>query len=69
MEQSLGHGLIMNAVLIVVMMTVLGWVESRGRRGGPVQRRDPGMTSCPHQHFGQRPARYRGRPAPGRKTA
>jgi len=54
MEQITGQQLIVDAVLIVVITIVLGWVEWRGR---------------PEQHVEPYRARYRRRARPGRKAA
>ena len=71
MVETIGQQVIVDAVLIVVMMAVLEWVESTRCHGGPVhlQRRERAVTRCPDPRRGDRRAQDEGRPAPGRKAA
>jgi hypothetical protein len=70
MVQSLGDQVVVGAVLVVLMMAVLSWVESGRWHGAPVerQRRVPLATRRSDPRSAE-PVRWQRRSSPGRKTA
>ena len=66
MEPTVGQ-LVVDAVLIVIVMIVLGWVDARRRPD--VLRRHRALTIRPDRPSAAKPAQDRHRPMLGRKTA